>query len=326
MKPEIPGMILIVDDDETVIEVTHLFLTSQGFNIISASKVSKVEDIIQKHNPDLVLLDYMLPGKDGLTFLKEVRKKYPDTYFILLTGGGSTEVAVEAMRSGAIDYIEKPFKRESLIDRVKNALKIRAVEIMNRRLREEIEAWNKELEQRVKDKGEELEAAYQQLLQSEKMAILGYLSTGMAHDIRNPLNTINLFLQILKDELVEDDPKQEYLNIISDNVNRVNLILEKLLESSKRPKYQIKPHDINAIIESTILLYEHQAFLQHVEFIPNLDKNIPPIEVDYNEIEQLFSNLIINAFQALKTGGKINISTRLSGESLLSTLETTESA
>jgi signal transduction histidine kinase len=311
------GTILIIDDDENVLELTTFYLSSYGFDVIYATTTKKAEEIIEKHKPDLVLLDYKLPDKDGVSFLKEIRHKHLDTYFIFITGGGSAEVAVEAMKAGAIDYLSKPFKREVLVDRVKSALKIRTVEIMNRRLQEEIERWNRELEKRVKEKAQELNTAYQQILQSEKMAILGHLSTGMAHDIRNPLNTINLFLQILRDDLSDDEEKLEYINIISDNSNRINLILEKLLETSKRPKYQLKYQDINEIIKNTISLYEHQAFLQHVEIAHDLDLNIPDLEVDYNEIEQLFSNLIINAFYVLKSGGKIDIVTKLKDSHIL---------
>jgi signal transduction histidine kinase len=312
-----PTTILIIDDDEAVVGVTTIFLKAHGYDVISSTQSDVAEEIIKEHNPDIVLLDYMLPDKDGMTLLKEIRHKYPDTYFIFFTGGGSTEIAVEAMKSGATDYIAKPFRREVLLDRVTSVLKLRTAEMMNRRLLKEIEEWSKELEGRVKEKATELEAAYQQVLQSEKMAILGYLSTGMAHDIRNPLNIINLFLQILKDELEDDEKKQEYLSVISDNVTRINQILEKLLESSKRPSYQLKLHDINEIIKNTISLYEHQAFLQHVDIMTDLGADLPELEVDYNEIEQIFSNLIINSFYVLSRGGTITIKTRFNDGSLI---------
>ncbi|MFC1856103.1 response regulator [Thermodesulfobacteriota bacterium] len=319
-EEKIPATILVVDDDNIIVELTTLLLTTYGFDVISANDTHVAEKIIKKHNPDIVLLDYMLPDKDGMTFLKEVRPQYPNTYFIFMTGGGSTELAVNAMKAGATDYIQKPFKKDDLKDIVNNVLKIRTIEIMNRRLQAEVASWNKELEARVKDKANELERAYQQILQSEKMAILGYLSTGMAHDIRNPLNTINLFLQILKDELEGDDQKLEYLNIISDNADRVNNILEKLLETSKRPKYKIESQNINNIISETVALYEHQAFIQHVDIMTNLDHDLPYMEVDYNEIEQIFSNLIINAFHVLKSGGYIKISSKLSGDNVIITV------
>jgi signal transduction histidine kinase len=307
---ETPATILIVDDDENVLEVTTMFLTSRGYDVLNTASALNVEQIIKEHCPEIVLLDYMLPEMDGITLLKKIRDHFPDTYFILFTGGGSTEVAVEAMKAGATDYIAKPFKSTILLDRIKSVLNVRAVEMINRRLSKEIEVWNKELEKRVNEKAEELEKAYQQILQSEKMAILGYLSTGMAHDIRNPLNTINLFLEILRSDLGNDEEKGESLNIISDNVKRINMILEKLLDSSKRPKYQIQPHNINEIVKNTISLYEYQAFLQHVDIVTDMDPDLPKFNVDYNEMEQLFSNLIINAFHALKRGGKIEIKTK----------------
>ncbi len=303
----IPATILVVDDDKTVVEVASLFLISQGYDVLTASSAKIAEELIKDHRPEIVLLDYKLRETDGVTFLKRVRHSCPETYFILFTGGGSAEIAVDAMKAGAADYVTKPFSGPVLLDKITAILKVRTVEVMNKRLQEEIKGWNLELEKRVNEKAAELEKISQQILQSEKMAILGYLSTGMAHDVRNPLNTINLFIEILKGELEGDEQKIEYLNIISDNARRINNILEKLLETSKRPKYQIKPQDLNEIIRSTISLYEHQAYLQHVEIKEDLYEVLPLFDADYNEIEQLFSNLIINAFHAMKSGGEISI-------------------
>ncbi len=317
MEFNLTATILIVDDDETIIDYTTTYLTTLGFDVISAKESKSAKQIIKNHLPEVVLLDYKLPDDDGVSILREVRHKYPDTYYILFTGGVSTEVAVEAMKAGATDYIAKPFKGQELANKINSVLKLRTAEIMNRRLLKEIESWNKELEKRVQEKAAELSKAYQLIVQSEKMAILGYLATGMAHDIRNPLNTINLFLQILRNELSEDKEKVEYINIISDNANRVNMILEKLLESSMRPKYQIKLQSINEIIRNTISLYEYQAFLQHVEIITDLDPDIPDFKSDYNEMEQLFSNLIMNSFHAIKNGGQITIKTKLDGNRLI---------
>ena len=87
--------------------------------------------MVRSARPDLVLLDYMMPGMDGLTALKEMRKRFPDSYVIMFTGKGSEEIAVELMKAGASDYVLKPFNNQDLVERIDNVLKIRAIELNN---------------------------------------------------------------------------------------------------------------------------------------------------------------------------------------------------
>ncbi len=88
--------------------------------------------LIEREQPALVLLDYMMPKVNGLDALKEIRNRFPETYVIMFTGKGSEEVAVELMKAGASDYILKPFSNAKLVERIENVLRIRSVELRNR--------------------------------------------------------------------------------------------------------------------------------------------------------------------------------------------------
>src|SRR5512147_271268 len=202
--------------------------------------------IIESRHPELVLLDYMMPGIDGLTALKIIRERYPESYVIMFTGKGSEEIAVELMKAGAYDYILKPFNNQDLADRIESVLRIREVEISNaalmkerERLLEEIEGWNRQLEVRVQEKTEALQKMQAENVQAEKLASLGYLSAGVAHEIRNPLNSITLFVQLIKSGI--DDPELcEYVDKILKEVDRIDIIIRKLLDASKRPRFELK--------------------------------------------------------------------------------------
>ena len=255
----------------------------------------------------------MMPGMDGLTALKEMRRELPDTYVIMFTGKGSEEIAVELMKAGASDYILKPFNNQDLADRIDNVLRIRAVEMSNRellrdreRLLQEIAAWNRELENRVLEKSEALEKAQAEIVQSEKLASLGYLSAGMAHEIRNPLNSITLFLQLLKSG-IEDQEKLEYFDKIFKEIDRIDGILRKLLDASKRPRFEIKEVSIDRVLDATLEIFRPQMELHKVVIEKEYRRIPPPINADLTEIEQIFTNLFLNAIHEMKKGGTLSV-------------------
>lgn len=305
--------ILIIDDEKVILDLTSIILKNRGYTVYMAGDAADGFDIIEQKNPDLVLLDYMMPGIDGLTALKIIRERFPDTYVIMFTGKGSEEIAVELMKAGAYDYILKPFNNQDLADRIENVLRIREVEISNRelirereRLMAEIEAWNMELEARVQEKTDALQKMQAENLQSEKLASLGYLSAGVAHEIRNPLNSISLFVQLLKGDL-EPDEKEEYSDKILKEVDRIDTIVRKLLDASKRPRFELKEVAIDQLIDQVIEAFQPQMD-QRRTVVERHYRNIPPsIQADPAELEQIFVNLFLNSIHELPDGGKIRV-------------------
>ncbi len=305
--------ILIIDDEKIILDLTQIILKNRGYTVFTASDAFTGFDIITSQHPELILLDYMMPGMDGLTALKEIRERFPTTYVIMFTGKGSEEIAVELMKAGASDYILKPFNNQDLADRIENVLKIREVELNNQELLQEremllqeIEAWNMELEARVREKTEALQRMQAENVQAEKLATLGYLSAGMAHEIRNPLNSISLFVQLIKNGL--DDPeKLEYIEKILKEVDRIDGILRKLLDASKRPKFEIREVEIDKIIDNTLEIFKPQLEINKIRVERNF-LNIPPaIQADPSEIEQIFTNLFLNSIHEMTDGGILTV-------------------
>ena len=305
--------ILIIDDEKIILDLTSIILKNRGYEVgVAQDAVTGIEKA-KSVKPDLVLLDYMMPGMDGLTALKEFRRELPDTYVIMFTGKGSEEIAVELMKAGASDYILKPFNNQDLTDRIDNVLRIRSMEISNRallkereRLVEEIAAWNRELESRVQEKTSALEKAQAEIVQTEKLASLGYLSAGMAHEIRNPLNSITLFLQLLNSG-IDDPEKIDYFEKIYKEIDRIDGILRKLLDASKRPRFEIKEVSIDRVLDSTLEIFGPQMELHKVVLVRDYRRIPPPIQADLTEIEQIFTNLFLNAVHEMSKGGKLGV-------------------
>jgi hypothetical protein len=305
--------ILIIDDEKVILDLTSIILRNRGYTVLTASDAAEGFDIIEEHKPELVLLDYMMPGMDGLTALKVIRERYPASYVIMFTGKGSEEIAVELMKAGASDYILKPFNNQDLADRIENVLRIRSVEISNleliqerERLLAEIEAWNQELERRVQEKSEALQQMQAENVQSEKLASLGYLSAGMAHEIRNPLNSITLFVQLIKGGL-NDDEKDEYIEKILKEIDRIDNIVRKLLDASKRPRFKLSQVLIDQLIERVLEGFSPQIELQDVAVEREYRNVPPPIQADPAEIEQIFTNLFLNSLHEMPKGGRLKV-------------------
>lgn len=307
------GRVLIIDDEKVILDLTSIILKNRGYTVFTAVDAPSGFEIIEASQPELVLLDYMMPDMDGLTALREIKRRFPDTYVIMFTGKGSEEIAVELMKAGASDYILKPFNNQDLADRIENVLKIRGFEMKNRELLQEkemllaeIEAWNLELEARVQEKSEALQKAQAEIVQSEKLATLGYLSAGMAHEIRNPLNSISLFVQLIKSGL--DDPeKQEYVEKIVKEIDRIDGILRKLLDASKRPKFEIRDVMIDRVIDNTLEVFSPQIQLHKITLQRDYRQIPPAIKADPSELEQIFTNLFLNSIHEMVSGGTLGV-------------------
>ncbi len=307
--------ILIVDDEHMILELTSMVLSSRGYQVQAVDNAPDSYELIEQEHPALVLLDYMMPRVNGLEALKEIRSRFPDTYVIMFTGKGSEEVAVELMKAGASDYILKPFSNDKLVERIENVLRIRFIELQNRELVEEkerllaeIERWNRDLEERVREKSLELEKAHHEILLTEKLASLGHLSAGMAHEVRNPLNSIALFAQVLQSGLENDPEMKSYAEKIIYEVERIDDILVKLLSTSKRDSFQLRPVHIDDLIKSSLKEFTEQIKAQNVTLTTDLPSKEPSILADAVELGQVFSNLIANALFEMKDGGKLDVS------------------
>lgn len=305
--------VVIIDDDRNILELTSLILSKNGFQPYVADRAHEGLELISRHVPALVLLDYMMPEMDGLSALQLIKSRFPDTYVVIFTGKGSEEVAVELMKNGASEYILKPFNNRNLVERLGNVLRIREIELHNRELQKqqehlllEIEQWNLELQKRVREKSEALQNAQEEIAQSEKLAAMGYLSAGMAHEIRNPLNSISLFVQLMRQTTFE--PEQlEYQAKVLKEVDRIDSIIRKLLDASRRTRVISSNVQINQVIDNVIEAFSPQIETRKIQVIRQYHCVPAPVTADPAELEQIFTNLFLNAMDAMNHGGRLAI-------------------
>ena len=127
--------ILIVDDEAPIVETLSGLLRDDGFEVTSAGTGFEALQQIETHAPDLVLLDIRMPGLDGIETLKVIKKDNPRTHVIMITGHGNIDTAVQAIKLGAYDFIEKPLSFEKVTVAINNALDFRRLDEENRYLR-----------------------------------------------------------------------------------------------------------------------------------------------------------------------------------------------
>lgn len=157
---------------------------------------------------------------------------------------------------------------------------------------------------------DELQATQQELLQKEKLASMGQLAAGIAHEINNPLGTILLFSDVMYKEADEDDPRREDLNMIISETKRCQLIVANLLNFARQQDVLAQQTDVHLLMDQTIKGFEQQPTFKDIEVIRKYSLDLPIIQADPDQLQQVFINLITNAAEAMGGGGTLTISSR----------------
>ena len=149
------------------------------------------------------------------------------------------------------------------------------------------------------------------LFHQEKMASIGQLAAGVAHEINNPLTTILTTAMLIQEEMKQEDPNFQDLRTIVNETLRCRKIVKSLLDFARQSKPSKAPQDINDVVRETVALTRKQAAFKDIEFDANLSEGLPNVYVDKDQIQQSLINLALNAIEASEPGEKIRFSTRL---------------
>jgi len=171
----------------------------------------------------------------------------------------------------------------------------------------ELEEWANTLEKKVAERSEEMKKIHAQLFRSEKLASLGKLAAGVAHEINNPLTGVLTNSSLLLEDLDRDDPRREDVEVMVNETIRCREIVKRLLDFAKQTKPQKRLASINTLIETIVLLVRNQASFRNVTIEKHLEADLPDVLVDPDQIQQVFVNIILNAAEAMTRGGKLTI-------------------
>jgi len=175
----------------------------------------------------------------------------------------------------------------------------------------ELEEWGATLEKKVRERADEMNRIHAQLFRSEKLASLGKLAAGVAHEINNPLTGILTNSSLLLEDLEADDPRREDVEVMVRETMRCREIVKRLLDFARQTKPHKRPSSINALIDNIVLLVRNQATFRNIAIEKNLSDRVPDVLIDPDQIQQVFINIVLNAAEAMTKGGKLAIRTGL---------------
>jgi two-component system, sensor histidine kinase and response regulator len=288
--------ILIVDDNLKNLEVTAKILKDEGYLISlaesAASALTQLEELI----PDLILLDIMMPGMDGLELCRLLKKneRLSDIPVIFLTAKTETEDLTEGFRSGGVDYISKPFSKEELVLRVKNHLELSIA-------RKEVIEMN-----RVRDN----------------------LYSIIAHDIKTPLANITLTLDTLNEGYIDSSSAEfrEVLEELGKMTRETFTLLENLLEftriQTKGISFSPKQAALFPVVLECIQLFKGNADKKNI----SINYDIPEDTTAYFDettIHAVIRNVIFNSIKFTSADGTINIKTSLTDNFVILSIKDT---
>jgi signal transduction histidine kinase len=150
-----------------------------------------------------------------------------------------------------------------------------------------------------------------QIRRSDRLASLGTLSAGMAHEIKNPLVSIKTFAQLLPERYQDSDFRETFSNLIGHEIDRIDSLVNQLLRFARPTKPLLKPMHVHEILEKSLSLLSHRLYQKEIKLTRSWQANVDTIRADADQLEQVFLNFFLNAMDAMKNGGELAVSTQV---------------
>ena len=294
--------VLVVDDDPALLDAlpAALRLRFPSLDTDVASSGPKALEMILAGDYDAIVCDIKMPGMDGLALLSELRARGNPVPVLLITGHGEQGLALEALRGGAYDFIQKPIEREYLIAALSRAMEQRKLARLVARQRETLEKHAAELESKVQRRTGELVAANQ--VKDEFLAMLG-------HELRNPIAAVSNALAVLERVRPDSPEAADMKRIIARQARILSRMVDDLLDISRLTQGKLVLErvavDLKELIERCTDSFRRTGKLDrhHV----SLAARSSWVYGDPLRLEQIFSNLLDNALKFTPTDGEIRI-------------------
>jgi signal transduction histidine kinase len=279
--------ILIVDDAEDTVELLKKRFRSEGYDTAEAYNGEEALNTVPEYDPDLIVLDVMMPKIDGYEVCQRLKADEKTKYIpiLMLTAKGEVEHKVKGLNIGADDYMAKPFDYKELSARIRSLLSIKAT--------------------------------HEKKVEEEKSGALEQMMEQVAHEIRNPLTSVGGFARKVFNKLPEGDPNRKYMQYIIEDVAVLESMIKQLIELKSISISMKEPSNINEVIQDSLKVFEQDFAQKAIEVKTELQEDLPLITADRKLLKRAFCNLIKNAVEAMEGGSKtLKIMSRVDGNNL----------
>ena len=282
--------ILIADDNHFYRKILATTVAEWGYEVVAASDGDMAcELLLEKNAPKIAILDWMMPGKNGLEVCKKIRahKSANPPYIIILTARDAKEDLVAALRCGSDDYLTKPFDHEELHARLQVGVRIVT------------------LQEKLSERVDKLENA---LSEAQKLEAVGRLAGGIAHDFNNILTIINGYCELLLGDFLQPQDSPKAIEVIREASERGASLTRQLLAFARKQALRPVPLSLNTCVASVQKL-SNRVIGEDICVSTHLDGNLHQVEADPGQLEQVLLNLLFNARDAMPQGGAITLAT-----------------
>jgi len=301
--------ILIVDDDPAIVAALSQTLHLQGYDPVGLGDAHAALDALQTSKFEVLLADLTMPQMSGLELLREARRRDPALVGVIMTGEGTIGTAVEAMKTGALDYVLKPFKVADIVHVLARALATRQLRLENRELQDSVRERTAALEAALRDleaqTAERLKAE-QALMQGQKMEAIGRLTGGVAHNFNNLLMAIDGALHLLDKKLDPDHVGRKYIDGARQATDRGAKVTNQLLAFSRTQRFDLRPIDVCRALANAAPIFA-QALGPTISLKLDLPLDAAWAMTDPDQLELAVINLAINARDAMPDGGEVTL-------------------